>query len=314
MSSIPVALSSALAVLALALPAAARAADTAPPVISHQAVREAPRGQALTISATITDDSDIFEPTLYYRAVGAKKFLSVTMEHTAGASYSGAIPAAAMKVDVEYFIEAYDSLGNGPTRFASDAGPQKIKASDKAAAVAASLPPPEAPEPAKAKGESASAHPATEKPATEPAKVKVEKAPAPAAAVEKPASGNSMATLGYTAAGVGAAALLAGGAFAYLSSKNYSEAVADPVALSAYQKEQAANSDRLLSGVSFAAGGVLMAGGLVLALLPGNKAATPADSKSPAAPGTKEKEKERDVFDSQLFIGPTGAGFTLTFY
>jgi hypothetical protein len=301
MHSTRTALFGALALLVLAGPSAALAADTLAPVITHQAVREATRGQTLTVSATITDDSEIFEPTLYYRAAGTKKFQSASMSKS-GSTFSAAIPEATMKGDVEYFIEAYDAMGNGPARFASDAAPQRVKA------VEGLVPPP----PPVAK-----ADPKTE-PKTEGGgktggeKIVVEKQKAPDAAVEKSSAGGSMLKpVGYAVAGVGVAGLAAGGLFLFLSSSAVAEANADPVALSAQQKANQAGTYQTMALISFVAGGVLAAGGLTLALLPGgNKPAAAEPRPGEVKPDGK---KDKDVFDSQLFLGPTGASYVLHF-
>ena len=52
---------------ALAAPAVAMAEDTTPPVIRHTPLTKANKGDQVTISAVMEDESEIFAPTLYFR-------------------------------------------------------------------------------------------------------------------------------------------------------------------------------------------------------------------------------------------------------
>jgi hypothetical protein len=119
----------ALAAFLLIVPTPARAADTSPPTIVHTAVTQASSAAPLDISAEIIDESDIFEPKLHYRAVGASTYLTMSMARAKGATFVATIPESAVVTDLEYFIEAYDSQGNGPARFGSETEPQQVKVS-----------------------------------------------------------------------------------------------------------------------------------------------------------------------------------------
>lgn len=112
------------ALLLVLLPApAVHAADLTPPQIQHTRLDKAPLGQAVKVRATITDESEVFAPTLYVRAVGQEDFVSIEMTKRKGAEYEAKIPAEQMSSDVEYFIEAFDEHGNGPAREGSPEAP-----------------------------------------------------------------------------------------------------------------------------------------------------------------------------------------------
>jgi hypothetical protein len=125
---------------ALATPTLARA-DDKPPVIKHNPIGKGSRGDTLTITAAIEDESAIFAPTLYYRYAGSKGYTNVTMAKK-GDGYSATIPATA---EVEYWIEAWDELGNGPSRDGSPDRPFKIAVPDKVAAAPKPAPAPPPP-------------------------------------------------------------------------------------------------------------------------------------------------------------------------
>ncbi len=216
---------------ALALPSLARAAsaDTEPPTISHTPVTEAAAGQVLIISATITDASGVFEPTLYYRAVGAKSYQSASMAKDA-VRYTATLPPAAVTGVIEYFIEAYDRKGNGPSRFASPAAPQIIRTTSKAAG-----------------GLESSA---------------VEQD------LRESGGGRNLRIAAYSLVGAGALSLALGTYFGLSARSSESDAKSDSSAVSAVKKHAAASSAATTANVAFAAGGVLGAAGVVLALHP----------------------------------------------
>lgn len=98
-------------------------ADVAPPSISHERVFEAPEGRELTISATIVDESPIFAPSVYFRRAGTSEYRLVAMNEVALGRFEAVIPAHQVNGTLEYFIEAFDELGNGPSRAGSPDGP-----------------------------------------------------------------------------------------------------------------------------------------------------------------------------------------------
>ncbi len=121
-----------LAVLAgVAIATSAFAADTTPPVITHVAVAHAPEGQAIPIRARIEDQGEIFAPSVYVRQVGTQDFDNIAMRKVLDA-YEAIVPAEQVDKDLEYFIEAFDEMGNGPTREGSPDVPLLIKIYDPA--------------------------------------------------------------------------------------------------------------------------------------------------------------------------------------
>lgn len=120
------------AVAALAIAAApARAADTEAPVITHVPVAEAPEGQAISVRARIEDASEIFAPSVYVRPKGAEDYDNIAMRKVLDA-YEAVIPAEQVDGDLEYFIEAFDELGNGPAREGTPEAPLPISIYDPA--------------------------------------------------------------------------------------------------------------------------------------------------------------------------------------
>lgn len=107
------------------------AADTTPPVITHVAVAHAPEGQAVPIRARIEDSGEIFAPSVYVRQVGATDFDNIAMRKVLDA-YEAIVPAEQVDKNLEYFIEAFDEMGNGPTREGSPESPLLIKVYDPA--------------------------------------------------------------------------------------------------------------------------------------------------------------------------------------
>jgi MYXO-CTERM domain-containing protein len=91
-------------------------ADQTPPVITHVPVANGqPEGTAVTVTATITDDSGtVSAATLRYQS-GAV-FVPVAMTRGAGTSWSGVIPANAVVVGtLSYYLHAEDAAENEAT-------------------------------------------------------------------------------------------------------------------------------------------------------------------------------------------------------
>lgn len=277
--------------------------DTLPPVITHVPIPEAPAGAALPVSATIIDDSEVFEPTLYYRQSGTRKYMTHSMLK-AGVIYSATIPEAVMQADVEYFIEAYDANGNGPSLFGSNNAPHRVKV----AQVVVPLPPPPPPAeevkpPAPTDLKVIDFKPAETPPAPEDRLVvtgpMVTDKPAP-----PPSPGRGIKIGGFSMLGVGATAVGAGIYFGLQANDQGRKAQGEPEAAKAKLLASNAQSNATLANVSFVAGGALAVGGLVLALMP-----TPARSPEPT-PELESPTRPADL-ETSFFIAPGGAGFAL---
>lgn len=108
--------------------------DNEPPEITHQPVAHAPRESDLIVKAVITDATGVFAPTVSYRNAGSNDRWSVVeMKPVEGEAdtFAGAIAGSQIQGDIEYFIEAYDTNGNGPARVGSAESPLKVIATDK---------------------------------------------------------------------------------------------------------------------------------------------------------------------------------------
>lgn len=101
------------------------AKDETPPVINHLPVEEALAEGPIIIEATITDPSGVFAPSVYYRLPGASSYESTSM----ATEQTGDVFVARVKAKppFEYWLEAYDNFGNGPSRAGSPDAPFAVK-------------------------------------------------------------------------------------------------------------------------------------------------------------------------------------------
>lgn len=113
----------------LATPAIASASDTTPPVIKHTPIVKLTRGENLTVTAQMKDESAIFGATLWYRAPGTLVYSSKEMIRKGEDVWGAQIPTT---TDVEYYIEAYDEFGNGPSWAGAPKTPFAVKVVDAA--------------------------------------------------------------------------------------------------------------------------------------------------------------------------------------
>lgn len=100
--------------------------DRKPPKMVHQPSTKATAGEPIEIRVTITDPSGVFEARLHYRLANRGEFLSASLVKTTGDEYVATIPAPAVTGDIEYFLEAFDNQGNGPTLVGSQPKPLRI--------------------------------------------------------------------------------------------------------------------------------------------------------------------------------------------
>jgi hypothetical protein len=106
-----------------------RAMDHDPPVIGHTPpAKLAKYGRTITITADARDVSGIKQLVLSYRVAGNRGFSKVIFERDARGRYVATIPAlAVVRPGVQYFVEAWDRLGNGPGLKGSARAPITIK-------------------------------------------------------------------------------------------------------------------------------------------------------------------------------------------
>jgi hypothetical protein len=115
--------------------------DDEAPQLSHQPAAGATRGKAMTVAAHATDASGVFGPILYVRkkGLGAGDYIPIKMiaSKIVPGDYAVDVPAGLTNVDgLEYYIEAWDHAGNGPTRAGSAEVPFAVMLEEEKKAVA----------------------------------------------------------------------------------------------------------------------------------------------------------------------------------
>src|SRR2546422_7872429 len=98
--------------------------DGEPPQLTHQLVAAGIRGKPLTIAAHAIDANGVFGPILSVRkqGLGAGDYVPIKMvpSKIVPGDYSVDVSSALTNVDaLEYYIEAWDIAGNGPSRAGS---------------------------------------------------------------------------------------------------------------------------------------------------------------------------------------------------
>jgi hypothetical protein len=98
--------------------------DGEPPQLAHQAPAPGIRGKPLNVAAHATDANGVFGPVLYVRKKGMSSGdyvqLKMISSKIVPGDYAVDVPAALTNVEaLEYYIEAWDMAGNGPSRAGS---------------------------------------------------------------------------------------------------------------------------------------------------------------------------------------------------
>lgn len=85
--------------------------DTEAPVITHTEVADGQlTGEAVTVSATIADETGVGEAYLYFRLIGGTSFGAASMTRASGDLWTAQLPAFVVSPPgVEYYIEASDT-------------------------------------------------------------------------------------------------------------------------------------------------------------------------------------------------------------
>jgi hypothetical protein len=108
----------------------ARAQDTLPPSIIHEACVEYLKGKPFDIIARFEDKSQLFDPKVMFRSGGDSHWKQAAFVKGAGSEdFKATIKLKDLKGTVEYFIEVFDEFGNGPARMGSPEAPIKVAAS-----------------------------------------------------------------------------------------------------------------------------------------------------------------------------------------
>jgi hypothetical protein len=103
--------------------------DNDPPALAHTPITHAPRGKSLRVEAHAADPAGVNQVILYLRRQGGSDYipLKFVADKNAVGDYSVEVPTALMSTNLEYYIETYDNLGNGPTRAGSPERPLPIR-------------------------------------------------------------------------------------------------------------------------------------------------------------------------------------------
>lgn len=113
--------------------------DVTPPAVKHLPLTRAVRGEELRVSAFITDDkSGVGLSQLCYRNSFAPDYQCAQLTPGSSDESHAAIPGAAVRDGLAYYLEASDNVGNGPTGSGTREKPNLVAIDEPRAA----LPPP----------------------------------------------------------------------------------------------------------------------------------------------------------------------------
>jgi hypothetical protein len=127
---------SALAAVALLSSAAARADDTKPPQISD--VRATLKGSQVQVEARITDETGVLSAVCHHRSPGGKVEDSPMVKNDFDDVFRASFAGGA---GTEYWIDASDLLGNGPSAYGSSAKAFAVNGKSEGGKVASAEPP-----------------------------------------------------------------------------------------------------------------------------------------------------------------------------
>jgi PEGA domain-containing protein len=101
--------------------------DTQAPVLTHQAVRKAPAGSVLRLVARIVDErSGVGDAQACWRNLFHIEYECIPLAPAANDGYFAVVPGAAVADGFAYYLEARDSVGNGPTRSGTPELPHSV--------------------------------------------------------------------------------------------------------------------------------------------------------------------------------------------
>ena len=106
--------------------------DRTPPVLTHEVLARAQRGQPLRLTATIKDDrSGVFSPQACWRNLYSSEWECAALVLIGPDQYGAEVPARAVSDGFAYYLEAYDNAGNGPARSGAPELPNSVAMQDK---------------------------------------------------------------------------------------------------------------------------------------------------------------------------------------
>lgn len=105
--------------------------DNDPPILTHEPVKKALRGQPIRLTARIVDErSGVATPQACWRNLYKKDFECQPMGKTGEDEYGIEVPAKAVNDGFAYYIEAYDNNDNGPARSGAPELPNAVAVED----------------------------------------------------------------------------------------------------------------------------------------------------------------------------------------
>jgi hypothetical protein len=109
-------------------PAAAPVAapDPSLPVITHAPLETAVRDRDLTITAQIADPEGVFGAMVYVRSAGDEKYAPYPLDTKDEHTFTARVPALRITKDIEYYLEAFDAVGNGPATVGTAQVPLRV--------------------------------------------------------------------------------------------------------------------------------------------------------------------------------------------
>jgi hypothetical protein len=118
----------------------------APPAITHTPVTQASKGHSIAINARFVGDTGVQAATVMFRHAGEKEYKALAMDNAGGDNYTATVPGQMASSDIEYYLEASDRYGHGPSRSGDASTPYLVKVNAPAIAAAMTQPPTKPPE------------------------------------------------------------------------------------------------------------------------------------------------------------------------
>jgi tetratricopeptide (TPR) repeat protein len=110
-----------------AIPLPTIAEDTSPPTLTHEPVRKAVAGTGLRLAARIVDErSTVGDAQACWRNLLHIEYECIQLTFGADDEYFAMIPGTAVADGFAYYLEAYDSLGNGPAQSGTPKLPHSV--------------------------------------------------------------------------------------------------------------------------------------------------------------------------------------------
>lgn len=105
--------------------------DSDPPILTHEVMKKAVRGQTIKLMARVVDErSGVATPTACWRNLYKKDFECQPMAKTGEDEYGIEVPAKAVNDGFAYYLEAYDNNDNGPARSGAPELPNAVAVED----------------------------------------------------------------------------------------------------------------------------------------------------------------------------------------